>query len=880
MASARTHRTTTLAACGCAAWLIFGAGPAPAQTFRLVDDFGRADAWYHGDRWETLNPGYWKIAGRALRRRLTNVGNRNPITSFPWHWSTGGNKVEPREGDRVPNLPPGMIWRRDWKPTGNYTVRAAFTVRDLEPAGRGEKNGHLGVCFGGESLYESRSFGRSKPGAGSWMALWHKDGRFGLYDHGQNGKPVNDEAQEPGPQLKPGDRVVIDVEVSGDAGDAATVTATLRFGDAVHRVTARGVDRKLHTDGYFGLVAYGALDFEVNRVEISPGANEPIPTRLNALHVCYPLGDTLRQVDGKWRCKFVALFRSPGERVEVRVADTATPAGGWSNVSVAGSAPIVDNEWRRYTAVVDVAMPVSPADKTLYYTVWKDGRDVTPDPRRASPEHGYLGPKRYVGRLPQLKAPYRVCTLGGHALHAGGTTLPRAGTYQENWIHGQPTRDAYRHFEAYDFQIVNWDDDVWYLELLFPPPSTDDAYKIVTLSIANPTTRWQMMRHWNVINPGDHDYGMDDVKGPEQILVRQRDDLGQDSEYMRRNFDINHHLIQGLEERIGAENPKDWRRWKMPNGDFSLIVLESRLWRSSQDTDIWVEGGWGHRTALYDRRDPTRSLLGEEQFAWLTEIIRTDTSPLILITGVNCMHPIFAGGMVDPATGDRFFQEDRIAADYAGWVTAGGDRLLDILGGRPGILSVYGDIHLASIVENRRHRVIESSCGPIGRGGSRRPKKDWAPRMKDYDGRDVEIHALYHAQYDTPDLRKRQGPPHWNFLEKQFDPRGAAPTISLKIRNIIDPPTIEPRGGGLLEREASTTGRVPTCGLPALETLPDADVYFKTLDGRPIRATRSLADGTVPLETLIDVAPGTSVLMTCTDGKGADARIVTTTNLP
>ena len=872
----RTSRLVRLIA----ALSLLSAGGAAAEGLRLVDDFERPDSLYHGHAWETLNPGYWKLEKGALRRRLQNVGNRNPITSFPWHWSSGGKKVEPRSGNRTPDLPPGMIWRRDWQLRGNYTVQATFTVRNLAPEGRGEKDGFLGVCFGGESLYESRDFRRARDGAGSWMALWHKDGRFGVHDHGKAGRPVRRDAAEEAPAFAPDDRLEIEVEVSGSDAETATVTARLRHPRGVKVVIYEKVDRRLYTDGYFGLVAHGSLDFEVDRVEIKPLENEPLELRLNDLHVAYPLGDTLRLRGGRWVVKFVALFRSPGEKVEVRVADAPAPEAGWQDVPVAGSASIVDNEWRRYTSVIDVTLPVSPAAKTLYYTVWKDGVDVTADPRPAEPERGYLGRKTYVGRLPQLRAPYRVSTLGGHAIHGGGTTLPRSGTYQENWIHGQPTENAYRHFEEYDFQIVNWDDDVWYLELLFPPPSTDDAYKIITLTIANPTTRWQMMRHWNVINPGDHDYGMDDVKGPEQILVRQHDDLGQDSEYMRRNFDINHHLVEGREERIGDRNPKDWRLWRMPDRDFALIVLESRLWRSSQDTDIWVKGGWGHKSALYDRRDPTRTLLGEEQFAWLQEVIRTEVSPLILLTGVNCMHPVFAGRLVDPETQQRFHQEDRVAADYAGWCTAGTDRLLELLGSRPGLLSVYGDIHLACVVENKKHRVIESSCGPIGRGGSRTLKKDWAPDMKDYDGRDVRIHALYHARYQTPDLEPREGPPHWNFLEGEFDPRGDDPLMTLKIRNIIDPPSAPHRGGGHISRRASTTGRKPRCALPPLAALPNADVHFRTLAGRPIRGVRSLANGKVPVTTLTDVAPGTRLLMTSTDGTRADARIVTTRELP
>ena len=133
-----------------------------------------------------------------------------------------------------------------------------------------------------------------------------------------------------------------------------------------------------------------------------------------------------------------------------------------------------------------------------------------------------------------------------------------------------------------------WEDDIWYLELVLYTTSTDDAYKIITTTLAGPTTRQQMMRYWNVLNPGDHDYGMDDVKGPEQIAVRTRHDLGQDPEYMQRNFEIVQHLITGDDSPSGTANPKRWRRWKMPGGDFALLIVDARLWRSSQDTHIWA----------------------------------------------------------------------------------------------------------------------------------------------------------------------------------------------------------------------------------------------------------------------------------------------------
>ena len=40
----------------------------------VVDDFGRPDSLYHGDGWESLNPGYWQIADGGLRRRIQTSG--------------------------------------------------------------------------------------------------------------------------------------------------------------------------------------------------------------------------------------------------------------------------------------------------------------------------------------------------------------------------------------------------------------------------------------------------------------------------------------------------------------------------------------------------------------------------------------------------------------------------------------------------------------------------------------------------------------------------------------------------------------------------------------------------------------------------------------
>jgi hypothetical protein len=414
-----------------------------------------------------------------------------------------------------------------------------------------------------------------------------------------------------------------------------------------------------------------------------------------------------------------------------------------------------------------------------------------------------------------------------------------------------------------------WEDDVWYLELLLYPTSTDDAYQIIFTTLANPTTRWQMMHHWNVINPGDHDHGMDDVKGPEQLAVRRRGDLGQDAEYMRRNFEIVQHLISGDEAPSGVENPKRWRRWKMPQGDCSLLIMDSRLWRTSQDTHIWETEGWGGKGNVYDRKDPTRALLGEEQFAWLEETVKTDASPLICLTGINGMHTIW-----QPSSEAE--QRNRIAADYAGWVKAGSDRVLDLISSREGIVSVYGDVHVGSIVRNRDKGLYECSFGPIGRTGGRAVKPDFGPRMEDYDGRPLEVIALYHQDYETPELASQTHPGYWNFLEMELDPSREDPRIGLRIRQIDDVPTLGPRGGGWVQVGASTTGRPHSCGLPEVKTLPNAEVRLTMLDGRPVRGARSRADGTVPVAGLVDVEPGTKLLVTAFDGERAETLVVET----
>lgn len=866
----------------------------------VVDDFDRPDALYHGDGWESMNPGYWMIREGALRRRLRNRGDQRPGNRFPWHWETSNR--DPRTPTYDPSLPFGMIWRRDWDLRGNYRVVVEATVRALPPYASGSEwkqdhpgYGLMGVGFGSKCLHESWAGSDTDTGGGdgggqrgqrgdaAWMAVWRDDGRFGIYDHATDEpRPAFEGGEERAPVPRPGDRVTIEVEVSGTDPRHARVAATMRVRDVVVAVEGRGIEREPFTDGYFGLVARGLLDWEVNQVSIDAGENRPFSTPLTDLHVAYALGDSLREESGVWRCRFVALFRSDGGRAEIRVAEASDPRGGWGRVPAAGVAPIVSNGFRLHTAVVDVELPANPADATLYFTVWKDGRDVTGDPRLGTrstgPGTGYLGqvPEsgRYVGRLPRLRAPYRLCGLSCHAIVGIKENLGGTHRFQPWFVHDQPTPEAYRHLEDFDFQVMLWEDDVWYLELAFPPPSVDDAYKVITTTLGGPTTRWQMMRHWNVLNPGDHDYGMDDVKGPEATLVQTREGLGQDPEYMRRNFEIVAHLMTGEDAPRSPEVPKRWRRWKMPDGDFSLLVLDARLWRTSQDTNIWVDQGWGHKENLYDRRDATRTLLGEEQFAWLREMVRTDSSPLMCLTGLNALLTVWDGRRNLPP---GFEQRDRAAADYAGWVAAGTERVFDLLGSRPGVVTVYGDVHNGCILRNEHHRVYESSFGPIGRTGGRRPKPDFGPEMTDYNGQKVRAFALYHEQYANALLEPNLGPTYWNFLEMDFDPRQPEPRFALRIRNLIDRVGDEPRGGGGVEVAAVDTGRVPTSRLAPLRgVLPHAEVLIATADGRPVRGTQSLADGSVPEIGLVDVEPGTPLIVTANRGGRTEARVVET----
>ena len=869
--------------------------------------FTGADSDYHGHHWQTLNPGYWKIESGALRRRLHNYGDRARRTGFPFHAETNGFEYK-TEYD--PSLPSGVLYSNHWYLKEDYVVRATFTYHQDRPEpGSGDDSawamyqdgyGLMGIALGGKSVLQSfEKLGQLI------RVVWADDGRLKIIGsvsgkRAAQGGLISAQdrvfAESDPVQLMPGETCELKVRVVAAPEKAAgqvRIVASLDVGQRKVAVEHRVNEERI--SGYTGIVARGMIDFQVDSFVVEPGRNKPRNVGVADCLSCYPLGDTLKQVKGVWRVRMVGIFASDGEQVQVRVADTPSPEGGWGNVPICGIAAIVNHEWRRHTAVIDVALPHSPSETTQYYTIWKDGIDVTSDDRigtdSCGPGTGLVGdvPKtgKYVGRLPRLAPPYKICGLSCHAITAGlqqrqGDRWQMTGAREAWQYRDQPTRNAYQHLEEYDFQIMLWEDDVWYMELVMYPPSTDDAYKIIAWSICGPTSRWQMMRHWNVLNPGDHDYGMDDVKGPEQLAIRNQEGLGQDTAYMQRNFQIVHHLTTGAEQVDASINPRKWRAWKMPLRDFTFVVLDSRLWRSSQDVDIWDDQGWGKFKSLYSRTDPTRSLLGEEQFGWFQELLATDSSPLIGVTGVNGLHTVWAGTRYQQSVSTdhprHFHERDRVTADYAGWVKAGADRVLELMGSRSGVVSVYGDVHNGCIMTNRKHRVVECSFGPIGRSGGRALVPGFARQMRDVDDRELEVHALYHKQFCDPEQTPHQpGEPfYWNFLEMSFDTRGNTPEIGMRIRNLVDAPGESPRGGGTLEIPERETGRPSRCVLPDLVTLPNADVFLTGTNGKPIRGTRSDENGKLKLYGLPDIEPGTRIVINAYDGVRSDSDVVTT----
>ena len=152
----------------------------------------------------------------------------------------------------------------------------------------------------------------------------------------------------------------------------------------------------------------------------------------------------------------------------------------------------------------------------------------------------------------------------------------------------------------------------------------------------------------------------------------------------------------------------------------------------------------------------------------------------------------------------------------------------------------------------------------------------FGPEMEDFDGRPLKVTALYHKEHADPKLTPQppEEPFYWNFLEMEFDTAKAEPTIALRIRNMIDPPSEPPRGGGSLSEKASESGRPVACLLPEIKTLANADVRFVQQDGLTFRGVRSLNDGSVSIKGLTDVDPGTKIIVTAFNGETSQSQTI------
>ena len=308
----------------------------------VVDNFQRGDSLYLGDGWESINPGYFEIQKRTLRRRLHNVGDRRPGTWFPWHWET--HRGQPMPLDYDPSLPVGIIWRRDWKLRGAFTLVMEGQVMAVRPEG-GEpkwKMNRPGYAFaalaiGGRTLFESWEAGL-RPGHGALVLAWHDDGRLAVLDHATPALlPVVKTSHTKARRPVVGERFRLELEVRPTGAQRVDVHGRLKVGDDTAEIVVPDVDAD-RLAGFVGVAGRGLLDWQASRVALVAGDNHAAEVPVNELHVCYALGDTLRERGGRWRCKFVALFRGDGGRAELRIAAEEKPAGGWKAVPVVATA--------------------------------------------------------------------------------------------------------------------------------------------------------------------------------------------------------------------------------------------------------------------------------------------------------------------------------------------------------------------------------------------------------------------------------------------------------------------------------------------------------------------------------------------------------------
>ena len=248
----------------------------PAMAAKLTSvtqkyDFDREDSMCLGEGWESLNPGYWQIKDRRLRRRLGNVGDRARSTGFPFHYA---NNRKQMEKNYDPSLPVGIAYRRDWKSSGNLSVTGEFIFKGDRPSVPAKDQadwkmyqdgyGFMGLAIGAKSLFESYKKVRHAIQIG-----WSDDGRFTVQLPAnlqkRLGKQLGKLTEDVG-RLRKGDVVSIGVDVVCE-GNKANVVAVISINETAKQISFSLPASAVH--GFVGIAGRGLIDFEVASLTIS-----------------------------------------------------------------------------------------------------------------------------------------------------------------------------------------------------------------------------------------------------------------------------------------------------------------------------------------------------------------------------------------------------------------------------------------------------------------------------------------------------------------------------------------------------------------------------------------------------------------------------------
>jgi hypothetical protein len=411
--------------------------------------------------WETFRPAGW-IASEGTVRRVPPPGGADPGES--------------------------VLYRRDRYLRGDVVVQGRFVLAEAgDAAGDG---GFVGVALAAESWFESGPLIRRAIRVG-----WSEDGRLRLLlpDPLRSAPPADpglaalEQREVAVRSFRPGEEFWIEVRVTLDRGNLSLLSARARWDGGQSADLVAYVPTEA-TEGFCGIAAGGRLGFEAKEFRAEGIDIESVAGGEPECVAVYASADTLRRdADGKWRVRFLGAFRRSGGRMEIRVADAEKPEGGWGAVAVAGGGEVVpeDGAGDLALAVADVALPGNPADQAWFYTVWRDGRDVTGDARTE--------PNGAAGRLPRLAAPYRVAWFGPEELR-GLPDMP--------WPRREPApSDAPDPLREAGCQLVVRELDPWRHPEPFRPVGAADAWARWRQTWGSVRSRRQLLEHWVTVRP-------------------------------------------------------------------------------------------------------------------------------------------------------------------------------------------------------------------------------------------------------------------------------------------------------------------------------------------------------------------------------------------